>query len=224
MWDEAGGFKVVSALLADPMSFCMPHKVEEALVRIKARWPEIRDLSLHLHNARNMALPSMYAALRALGPEDTLRLDGTIGGMGGCPYCGNGRVAGMAPTEDAMHMMEDMGIDTGVDVERLIDVAWMVEEVVKHPLWGHVSKAGPRPRAVKQLYDLNMPFVETPEQAKHFKKGQSVYAGALIPYTEPITSPYRERVERGLPAYDEPGGEFPWKQDWFAGKLTRYGP
>lgn len=216
MWDAAG-IRVASVSLIDPMSFCVPHKVEDALSRIKERWPEVRDFRLHFHDARNMALPSTYAALRTLGPEDTLHLDGTIGGMGGCPYCGNGRATGMAPTEDAVHMMEEMGIETGIDLDRLIDVVWMAEEVVGHPLYGHVSRAGPRPCTVAKLYDANMPFVETLEQAKHFKKGPGVYAGALTPYTQPITSPYRERMERGLPAYDDPDGDFPWKQPWFPG-------
>ena len=216
LWDQAG-IRVASVSLVDPMSFCMPHKVEDALSRIVERWPDVHDFRLHLHDARNMALPSMYAGLRSLGPEDTLHLDGAIGGMGGCPYCGNGRATGMAPTEDAVHMMEEMGIETGIDLDRLIDVVWMAEKVVGHPLYGHVSKAGPRPRTVAQLYDSNMPFVETLEQARHFKVGPSVYSGALTPYTQPITSPYRERMERGLPAFDDPDGDFPWKQDWFPG-------
>jgi hypothetical protein len=57
-----------------------------------------------------------------------------------------------------------------------------------------------------------MPFVETIEQAKHFKKGPSAYRGGLYPYQKPIASPYRDRIEAGLPLYDPPGGEFPWKR------------
>lgn len=214
MWDEAG-IKVVSVSLGDPMSWCLPHKVEESLYRIKEKWPEIRDFRLHLHNGRGMAVASAYAALRVLGPEDTLRLDGTIGGFGGCPYCGNGRATGMAPTEDLLHMMEDMGIETGVDIDKLVECVWMCEEIVGRPLYGHVSKAGPRPRRVEKLYDINAPFIETLEQAKHFKLGPKAYEGSLSPYTQPVTSPYRDRVEQGLPPYDPADGEWPWKQDWF---------
>ena len=213
MW-EGAGVPVVSVALQDPMSWCMPHKVEESVYRVKERWPEVRHFNLHLHNGRNMALASVYAAMRMLGPEDTLDLEGTIGGFGGCPYCGNGRATGMVPTEDTIHMMEDMGIDTGVDMDRLVECAWMAEEIVGRPLYGHVSRAGPRPRGGK-LYDLNMPFVETLEQAKHFQKGPSAYEGGLSPYAEPVTSPYRDRVDRGLPPFDPPGGDFPWKQGWF---------
>jgi len=165
-----------------------------------------------------MAIASAYAAMKALGPDDTLELDGTIGGFGGCPYCGNGRATGMAPTEDLLHMMDDMGIPTGVDIDKLIDCVWTAERIMGRELYGHVSKAGPRPKTVDQLYDINAPFVETTEQAKHFKKGPEVYEGGIYPYSEPITSPYRDRVDAGGPAYDDANGDFPWKQDWFPAK------
>jgi hydroxymethylglutaryl-CoA lyase len=213
MWDEAG-IKVVSCLMGDPMSHCTPAKVEESVYRIKERWPDITNFRLHLHDGRNMAIASAYAAIRTLTPEDTLELDGTIGGFGGCPYCGNGRATGMAPSEDLLHMLEDMGIETGVDIDKLIDCVWMAEAIVGRPLTGHVSKAGPRPKHLEQLYDINAPFVETHEQAKHFKNGPEVYKGGFYPYKEPISSPYRDRVERGQPAYDQSDGDFPWKQDW----------
>ena len=217
MWDEVG-IKVVSCSMGDPMSHCTPAKVEESITRVKERWPEINHFRLHLHNGRNMAIASAYAALRSLSPDDTVELDGTIGGYGGCPYCGNGRATGMAPTEDLLHMMEDMGIETGVDIDKVIDCVWMAERIMGRELFGHVSKAGPRPKRVEQLYDMNMPFVETLEQARHFKEGPSVYEGGIYPYREPIASPYRERVENGLPAFDSADGEFPWKQDWFPAK------
>ena len=160
LWEEAG-IDVVSRSMGDPMSHCTPAKVEESVSRVKERWPEINHFRLHLHNGRNMAIASAYAAMRVLGPEDTLELDGTIGGFGGCPYCGNGRATGMGPTEDLLHMMDDMGIPTGVDIDKLIDCVWAAERIIGRELYGHVSKAGPRPRTVDKLYDINMPFVET---------------------------------------------------------------
>jgi hydroxymethylglutaryl-CoA lyase len=217
MWDEVG-IDVRSAAMGDPMSHCTPAKVEESVYRVKERWPEINHIRLHLHNGRNMAIASAYAAMRVLGPDDTLDIDGTIGGFGGCPYCGNGRATGMAPTEDIIHMMEDMGIDTGVDIDKLIDCVWDLERVVGRELYGHVSKAGPRPKKHEQLYNIDMPFVETLDQAKHFKVGPSAYEGGIYPYQAPITSPYRDRVDAGQPAYDASGGDWPWKQDWFPAK------
>ena len=208
-WDEAG-IGVVSCSLVDTMSFSTPYRVEETISRIKERWPEIHHFDLHLHNARNMALGSVYEALRILGPEDTIELMGSIGGIGGCPYCGNGRATGTAPSEDLLHMLEGMGIETGVDMDKLIECVWMAEEIIGRPLFGHVSKAGPRPKSLERFYDLNIPFVETMEQARHFKNGPGAYQGGLYPYKEPIVSPYRERIEQGLPPYDPPDGDYPW--------------
>ena len=214
LWDEAD-IEVVSVSMGDAMSWCRPDKVEESVERVKEKWPEMKHFTLHLHNARNMVIPSVYAAMRVLEPDDTLYLDGSIGGMGGCPYCANGRATGMAPTEDLLHMLDDMGAETGVNLDKLIDCVWMAEEIVGRPLYGHVSKAGPRPKKVEELYDINAPFVETMEQAKHFKLGSKAYEGGISPYKAPITSPYRDRVEQGLPAFEPAGGEWPWKQDWF---------
>ncbi len=217
MWDEVG-IDVRSASMGDPMSHCTPAKVEESVYRVKETWPEINHIRLHLHNGRNMAIASAYAAMRVLGPDDTLEIDGTIGGFGGCPYCGNGRATGMAPTEDLLHMMDDMGIPTGVDIDKLIECVWAAEGIMGRELYGHVSKAGPRPKTLDRLYDIDMPFVETTEQAKHFKVGPGAYEGGIYPYSEPITSPYRDRVDAGGPAYDDANGDFPWKQDWFPAK------
>lgn len=216
LWEEAG-ITVTQCSMGDPMGWCHPAKVEEIIYRVKERWPEITHWGAHLHNSRGMAIPSMYAAITSLGPEDDLRLDGTIGGFGGCPYCGNGRATGMAPTEDAIHMMEDMGIETGVDLDKLIECVWMCEEILGRQLWGHVSRAGPRPKTPEKFYDLNAPFIETLEQTKHFLTGPKAYEGGISPWREPITSEYRDRVDKGLPAY-EVDGDWPWNEPWFPKK------
>ena len=197
MWDEAG-IKVTSVALGDPMSWNRPWVVTEQLETIKKRWPEINQWRLHLHNARGFALASTYAALTVLEPKDSLYIDTTIGGIGGCPYCGNGRATGMAPTEDVVNMLNEMGIETGIDLDQVIRVVWMLEEILGRPTMGHVSKAGPLPRG-KKLYDMNMPFVETFEQAKHFLLGPSVYKGGIYPWSEPITSPQLDALHAGKP-------------------------
>lgn len=115
--------------------------------------------------------------------------------MGGCPYCGNGRTTRMIPTEDLVHLLEAEGISTGVDLDRLIEAAWLAEEVVGHELYGRVSKAGPRPTSRDRLYDMDMPLVETFEQAQHFRLGPQVYDGCPRPWKQPITSPDRDALE-----------------------------
>ena len=75
LWDEAG-IKVTSVSMGDPMSWCRPDKVEDSIVRVKEKWPEVKHFRMHFHNGRNMAIASAYAALRVLEPEDTLEMDG----------------------------------------------------------------------------------------------------------------------------------------------------
>jgi hydroxymethylglutaryl-CoA lyase len=195
LWEDAG-IPVVRLNLSDAMSWNMPHKTEQLLRAIKERWPSINDFNLHFHNGRGMALTSIYVALQVLDSTDTLRLQTGIGGMSGCPYCGNGRTAQMIATEDLMHMLEDMGIATGVDVYKLVEAVWLAEEIIGHPLWGHVSKAGPRPR-YDRLYPMDMPHIETHQQAKHFILGTKAYEGAPSPWKEPITSYQRPEAPGG---------------------------
>jgi hydroxymethylglutaryl-CoA lyase len=186
-WRDSG-IPVTWVSLADPMSWCMPHWVEEQLAAIAGRWPQIKNVHLHLHDARGMAVPSIYAALRALDDSYTLHLDVVAGGIGGCPYCGNGRATGMAATEDVVHMLETMGIATGVDLDKLIDAVWLLEDVIGRATPGHVSKAGPRPDRDSR-YDPNLPLVETHEQARHFKLGGEVLRDGLRPWRAPIAAP-----------------------------------
>jgi hydroxymethylglutaryl-CoA lyase len=213
LWDAAG-ITVTSVSIGDPMGWCHPDKVESIFTRVKKKWPEVTNFRAHLHNSRGMALTSTYAAIKCLDATDSLGIEGTIGGVGGCPYCGNGRATGMTPTEDLMHMLEGMGIETGVNLDKLIDCVWLLEETIGRMTWGHVSRTGPRPTKLEQMYDPNAPFVETVEQAKHFKLGPKMYEGCINPWDVPISSPYRERVEKGLLPF-EVDGSWPWEEDFF---------
>ena len=177
---HAVGIAVKKVSFLDAMGWNMPHEVRETITAIRDRWPEVEIFHMHLHNTRGVALASLYEALM-LGATE---FDTSVGGMGGCPYCGNGRAAGHVPTEDFVHLCHEMGIETGYDLGKLIEAAAIAEEVVGHPLSGHVSKGGPRPHKEQDLYPLNMPFVETLEEAAHFRKGASVYAGQISPWQE----------------------------------------
>jgi hydroxymethylglutaryl-CoA lyase len=191
---RAHGIEPRRLWLGDPMSWCTPRAVEETIEAALERWPAFSQVHLHLHDGRGLALVSAYQVLRLLGPEHTLVVDTSIGGMGGCPYCGNGRTTRMIPTEDLVHLLEVEGIATGIDVDALVEAAHLAEEVVGHELYGHVSKAGPLPSA-DRLYDMDMPLVETFEQAQHFRLGPSVYDGCPRPWKQPVTSPARDAVD-----------------------------
>ncbi|MGE0314361.1 MAG: hypothetical protein AB7P21_22330 [Lautropia sp.] len=188
---RASGMEVVEIGLHDSQSWCLPHEMEEDLREIKRRWPQVRHFHLHMHDARGMAMPSLYAALRTLDGGDTVLIEGTLGGIGGGQYCGNGTASGMIATEDFMHMLEGMGIETGVDMDKLIECVWLLERIIGRPTFGHVSKAGPRPLRHEQRFDANLPAIESLRAARHFKEGPSAYsAEAFVPWREPITGPY----------------------------------
>lgn len=213
LWDAAG-IKVTQVSVGDPMGWVHPTKIEAIFGQIKKMWPDITTFGAHLHNARGMAITATYAAINTLDERDTLQVEGTLGGIGGCPYCGTGQATGMMPTEDFMHMLEGMGIETGVDMDKLIKCVWLLEEILGRQAWGHVSRAGPRPMQKERLFDANAPFVETLEQSKHFMYGPELYEGGISPWSEPITSPYLERLEKGQPVY-EVDGNWPWQESFF---------
>ena len=188
---QSAGIAVIEIGLHDSQSWCLPHEMEADIAKIKRRWPQVKQFHLHMHNARGMALPSMYAALRTLDASDTLILEGTLGGIGGGQFGGNGRASAMAPTEDLMHMLDGMGIDTGVNLDKIIDCVWLLEKIIGRPAFGHVSKAGPRPLDAKDFYDPNMPGMESLEAARHFRLGPAAYEKeGYSPWTKPVTGPY----------------------------------
>ena len=141
-----------------------------------------------------MALPSIYAALRVLDERCELQMETTAGGVGGCPYCGNGRATGMAATEDVVNMLEEMGIETGVDLDKLIEAVWLLEEIIGRPTPGHVSKAGPLPHGERALR-------REPAARRDPRRGAPLparRAGAastrLRPWREPIPAPAAARA------------------------------
>lgn len=188
---RTSGMEVIEIGLHDSQSWCLPHEMERDLLEIKRRWPEVKHFHLHMHDARGMALPSLYAALRTLDAADTVLVEGTLGGIGGGQYSGNGAASGMVPTEDFLHMLEGMGIETGVDLDKVIDCVWLLEKIIGRPAFGHVSRAGPRPTDPKDFYDPNLPAIETLKAVRHFRHGPAAYAGETYsPWKQPITGPY----------------------------------
>ena len=176
---QAAGITVTRVSFLEAMGWNLPHLVREFMVAIRERWPQVTDFHMHLHNQRGATLASYYEALQ-LGARE---FDTCLGGMGGCPYSGNGRSAGHVPTEDFVDLCHEMGVQTGYDLGKLIEAVAIAEEVVGHPLWGHVSKSGPRPRGAA-LYPIDMPFIETLDEAAHFRKGPQVYAGQISPWKD----------------------------------------
>jgi hydroxymethylglutaryl-CoA lyase len=123
--------------LCDTVGAANPRLVERVIDAVRDRWPA-QPLALHLHDTRGIGMANVLAGLR-LG---VARFDASIGGLGGCPFAGNPAAAGNIATEDLVFLCEEMGIDTGVDLEALIDCARLAEVVVGHRLPGRTMNAG----------------------------------------------------------------------------------
>ncbi|MGH9034691.1 MAG: hydroxymethylglutaryl-CoA lyase, partial [Acidimicrobiia bacterium] len=92
----------------------------------------------HLHDTRGTGLANAYAALG----RGVTRFDASVGGLGGCPYAPG--ASGNVASEDLVHMFEDLGVATGIDLDALIAAAHLAEEIVGRRLPGQVMRAGPR--------------------------------------------------------------------------------
>jgi isopropylmalate/homocitrate/citramalate synthase len=133
---EAGA-DITLISLADTMGWATPARIERALGEVRARWPD-KHLALHLHDTRGLAVANAHAALR-MGVR---RFDATVGGLGGCPFAGQKGAAGNICTEELVLLCEEMGIRTGVDLDRLIEVGRMAETIVGHVLPSELIHAG----------------------------------------------------------------------------------
>jgi hydroxymethylglutaryl-CoA lyase len=119
----------------DTTGMATPRRVRDVL-------SEVRPDLLHFHNTRGTGLANVLTALE-LGVSE---FDASVGGIGGCPYAPG--ATGNIATEELVHMLHDMGVDTGIDLDALIEVAQLAENLLGHTLPSGVLRAGPRTRLV----------------------------------------------------------------------------
>ncbi len=131
------GARIEVISLADTMGWATPARIERVLSEVRSRWPD-KQLSLHLHDTRGLAVANAHAGLRM----GVTRYDSTVGGLGGCPFAGQKGAAGNICTEELVLLCEEMGISTGVDLDKLIEVGRMAEEIVGHVLPSELIHAG----------------------------------------------------------------------------------
>jgi hydroxymethylglutaryl-CoA lyase len=130
------GFDGIS--LADTTGMANPRQVRDLVSRVLERFPAPNDTfyTLHFHNTRGMGLANVVAGLEA----GVRSFDGSIAGLGGCPFAPG--ATGNICTEDMVNMLEDMGYDTRVDLAKLLAVSRRIPLVVGHDVPGQVMKAG----------------------------------------------------------------------------------
>jgi hydroxymethylglutaryl-CoA lyase len=121
----------------DTTGMATPRRVREVVGLVRERQPDI-PLLLHFHNTRGTALANILTALE-LGVTE---FDASVGGLGGCPYAPG--ATGNVATEEVVHMLHDMGLDTGIDLGALIEAARLAQEIVGRELPSGVLRAGPR--------------------------------------------------------------------------------
>jgi len=140
----AGIVERVLAAGADRLAFgdttgmATPRRVTELLAVV----PRERPVLLHFHDTRGTGLANIVTALD-LGVTE---FDASVGGLGGCPYAPG--ASGNVATEEVVHMLHDMGYDTGIDLDRLIEAARLAERIVGRTLPSGVLRAGPRTQIV----------------------------------------------------------------------------
>jgi hydroxymethylglutaryl-CoA lyase len=126
----------------DTTGMATPRRIDELLDALGTAGVDVSSVRLHLHDTRGTGLANVYAALR----RGVSRFDASIGGLGGCPYAPG--ASGNVSTEDLVHMLEDLDVRTGVDLELAIEAAHLAERIVGRRLPGQVMRAGPRWRTV----------------------------------------------------------------------------
>lgn len=121
--------------ICDTTGMAHPAQVSRMVQALQQQFEGLQ-LTLHFHNTRGMGLANVLAALQG----GIARFDGSLGGLGGCPYAPG--ASGNIASEDAIHMMDAMGYDTGIDLSRLLAVARELPKIVGHDVPGQVAKAG----------------------------------------------------------------------------------
>jgi len=135
MVGRLSGLDVQDICLADSTGMADPKQLYGICSTVLDAFPQV-GIGLHIHNTRGAGMANVLAGLLA----GVIWFDGSVGGLGGCPF-GVG-ATGNVPTEDVAHMLQEMGIDTGVDLGKMIACAQLAQDLIGRELPGQVMKAG----------------------------------------------------------------------------------
>lgn len=121
--------------ICDTTGMAHPTQVSQFVDALQVKYPTLQH-TLHFHNTRGMGLANVLAAAQG----GITRFDGSLGGLGGCPYAPG--ASGNICSEDAIHMLDAMGYETGIDIDRLLSAARALPSIVGHEVPSQVAKAG----------------------------------------------------------------------------------
>ena len=140
MVEKAAAYGIKEITLCDTVGFGNPRMVEEKFSACRLRFPHI-NFGAHFHNTRGLALANTLRAYE-IGIRS---FDSAVGGLGGCPYAPGS--SGNVATEDMIFMFEEMGIKTGVDLKKLLDVC------------SFLNKTLPQAKLASSLYQAGLPNI-----------------------------------------------------------------
>lgn len=120
--------------LGDTIGVGTPDQIRTVLNHVREEVP-VEKLALHCHDTYGQAMANIHAGLQ----EGISVVDGSVAGLGGCPYADG--ATGNVATEDVLYMLNGMGIETGVDLDRLVEVAWFISETLDRRPDSRVARA-----------------------------------------------------------------------------------
>lgn len=123
--------------LGDTMAWATPLAIARVVGLVRDAYPDL-ELALHLHDTRGMGIANAVAGLQM----GVAHFDTAVAGLGGCPFAAHRGAAGNVCTEDLVFMCHEMGIETGIDLDALIEVGRLAEDIVGHSLPGAVKGGG----------------------------------------------------------------------------------
>jgi hydroxymethylglutaryl-CoA lyase len=134
---NACGSRLGHISLADTMGWANPLQIKRLVGTVRDRWPNT-PIKLHLHDTRALAVANVLAALE-VGVDC---FDTAVAGMGGCPFAAHKGAAGNVTTEDVVFLCQEVGVETGIDLDAMIAAGQLAERVVGHPLPGKLKSGG----------------------------------------------------------------------------------
>jgi hydroxymethylglutaryl-CoA lyase len=134
---NACGSRLGGISLADTMGWANPLHIKRLVGAVRERWPN-NSIKLHLHDTRALAIANVLAGLE-MGVDC---YDSAVAGMGGCPFAAHKGAAGNVTTEDLVFLCQELGVETGIDLDRMIEAGQLAERVVGHPLPGKLKSGG----------------------------------------------------------------------------------
>lgn len=135
---------VTEISLSDASGMATPSRAYDMYTLVAKRYPDVKWW-LHFHNTRGMAMANIVAAMTA----GATRFDSSFAGLGGCPFVPG--AAGNVATEDVLHMLDEMGVATGVDLRKCIQIAKRAVDIVGHSTDSYILRAGPSCDLIREL-------------------------------------------------------------------------